>query len=137
MPLTHSMLEQSEIRQKRNQAHKSHKVAKLKIQKEQQRWLKAEIPEHVHGMRSAVHAHCLVLLKVRDKDFSSLPEPPSTEEHEIAIQVAGNMGYVRKDVFNEASTQVQSQGFQSSFNNELHKLGLKQFTCDWESLWQH
>ncbi|MBW0539245.1 hypothetical protein O181_078960 [Austropuccinia psidii MF-1] len=77
------------------------------------------------------------LLKVRDKDFSSLPAPPSTEERDIEIQVACHLKYVPEDVFNELSTQVQSQGFQSYCNNELHKLGLKQFTWDWESSWQH
>ncbi|MBW0469415.1 hypothetical protein O181_009130 [Austropuccinia psidii MF-1] len=68
--------------------------------------LKAELPENVHGMRSAVHAHCLFLLKVRDKDFSSLPAPPSTEECELEIQVAGHLRYVPRDVFNEPSTQA-------------------------------
>ncbi|MBW0565698.1 hypothetical protein O181_105413 [Austropuccinia psidii MF-1] len=102
-----------------------------------QKWLKAELPENIHGMRSAVHAHFLLLLKVRDKDFSSLLAPPSTEELEIEIQVASNLGYVPKDVFNEPSTQVQSQGFQSYRENELPKLGLKKFTWDWESSWQH
>ncbi|MBW0561959.1 hypothetical protein O181_101674, partial [Austropuccinia psidii MF-1] len=77
------------------------------------KWLRAELPENVDGMRSAVHAHFLFLLKVRDKDFSSLPAPPSKEELEIALQVAGHLGYVPKDVFNEPSTHVQSQGFQS------------------------
>ncbi|MBW0584827.1 hypothetical protein O181_124542 [Austropuccinia psidii MF-1] len=128
MPLSRSMLDQSEMRQQRNKACKAHNVAKHASQKEQQKWLKAELPENVHGMRSAVHAHCLFLLKVRDKDFSSLPAPPSTEEHEIAIQVAGHLGYVPNDVFNEPSKQVQSQGFQSYCKNELHKLGLKRFT---------
>ncbi|MBW0567239.1 hypothetical protein O181_106954 [Austropuccinia psidii MF-1] len=137
MGLSQSMLEQSEVRQQRNQACKAHNVEKRASQKEQQKWLKAELPENVHGMRSAVHAHCLFLLKVRDKDFSSLPAPPSTEEHEIAIQVAGHLGYVPKDVFTEPSTQVQSQGFQSYCKNELHKLGLKRFTLDWGSSWQH
>ncbi|MBW0568811.1 hypothetical protein O181_108526 [Austropuccinia psidii MF-1] len=137
MPLAQSMLNQSEMRQQRNKAHKAHNVAKCSSQKEQQKLLKAEIPENVHGIRSAVHAHYLFLLKVRDKDFSSLPAPPSTEEHEIAIQVAGHLGYVPEDVFNEPSTQVQSQGFQSYCENELHRLGLKQFPWDWESSWQH
>ncbi|MBW0513820.1 hypothetical protein O181_053535 [Austropuccinia psidii MF-1] len=86
MPLAQSMFEQSKIRHPRNQAHKALNVAKFASQKEQRKWLKAEIPENVHGMRSAVHAHCLLPLKVRYKDFSSLPAPPSTEEHEIAIQ---------------------------------------------------
>ncbi|MBW0565756.1 hypothetical protein O181_105471 [Austropuccinia psidii MF-1] len=113
MPLTKSMLEKSEIRQQKNQAHKAHNVAKCPSQKEKQRWLKAELPENSHGMQLAVQAHCLFLLKVRDKDFSSLPAPPSREDREIAIQVAGHLGYVPKDVFNEPSTQVQSQGFQS------------------------
>ncbi|MBW0585826.1 hypothetical protein O181_125541 [Austropuccinia psidii MF-1] len=125
MPLAQSMLEQSEVRQQRNQALKAHNVAKRASQKEQQKWLKAELPDNVHGMRSAVHAHCLFLLKVRDKDFSSLPAPPSTEEHEIAIQVAGHLGYVLKDCLNAPSTRVQSQGFQSYCENEFHKLGLK------------
>ncbi|MBW0510041.1 hypothetical protein O181_049756 [Austropuccinia psidii MF-1] len=113
--LTHpqSMLEQSEVRQKSNRACNAHNVAKHASQKEQQRWLKAELPGNVHGMISAVHAHCLFLLKVRDNDFSSLPAPPSTEEREVAIQVAGHLGYVPEDVLNEPSTQVQSQGFQS------------------------
>ncbi|MBW0543046.1 hypothetical protein O181_082761 [Austropuccinia psidii MF-1] len=121
------------MRQQRNKACKAHNIEKCASQKEQQRWLKAEIPENVHGMRSAVHAHCLFLLKVRDKDFSSLPAPPTTEEREIAFQMAGHLGYVSKDVFNEPSTQVQSQGFQSYCKNELHKLGLKRLTWDWES----
>ncbi|MBW0507514.1 hypothetical protein O181_047229 [Austropuccinia psidii MF-1] len=128
MPLSQSMLNQSEMRQKRNQAHKAHNVEKHTSQKEQQKWLKVELPENVHGMRSAVHAHCLFLLKVRDKDFSSLPAPPSTEEREIAIQVACHLGYVPEDVFNEPLTQVQSQGFESYCKNEHNKLGLKQFT---------
>ncbi|MBW0532159.1 hypothetical protein O181_071874 [Austropuccinia psidii MF-1] len=91
MGLAQSMLEQSEVRQQRNQAGKAHNVEKRASQKEQQKWLRAELPENVHGMRSAVHAHCLFLLKVRDKDFSSLPAPPSTEEPEISIQVAGHL----------------------------------------------
>ncbi|MBW0565743.1 hypothetical protein O181_105458 [Austropuccinia psidii MF-1] len=101
MPLAQSMLNQSEMRQKRNEACKAHNVAKHASQKEQQKWQKVELPENVHGMRSALHAHCLFLLEVRDEDFSSLPEPPSTEEREIAIQVVGHLGYVPKDVFNE------------------------------------
>ncbi|MBW0568264.1 hypothetical protein O181_107979 [Austropuccinia psidii MF-1] len=131
--LSQSMLEQSEVRQQRNQTCKAHNVAKHASQKEQQKWLKAELPENVHGMRSAVHSHCLLLLKVRDKDFSSLPATYSLEECEIAIQVAGHLRYVPKDVFNEPTTQVQSQGFQSYCQNELHKLGLNQFTWDWQS----
>ncbi|MBW0538551.1 hypothetical protein O181_078266 [Austropuccinia psidii MF-1] len=89
------------IRQQRSQDCKTPNVAKHVSQKEQQRWLKSELPENVHGMRSAVHAHCLFLLKVRDKDCSSLPAPLSTEECEIAIKVAGHLRYVPKDVFNE------------------------------------
>ncbi|MBW0551579.1 hypothetical protein O181_091294 [Austropuccinia psidii MF-1] len=137
LALAQSIHEQSEVRQKRNQASKAHNVAKRASQKEQQRWLKAELPENFHGMRSAEYAHCLFLHKVRDKDFSLLPAPPSTEECEIVIKVAGNLGYVPKDVLNEPSTQVQSQGFQSYCKNELHKLRLKQFTWDWESSWQN
>ncbi|MBW0569169.1 hypothetical protein O181_108884 [Austropuccinia psidii MF-1] len=125
MPISQSILEKYEIRKWRNQACKAHNVAKCTSKKVKQRWLKAEIPENVHGMRSAVHAHCLFLLKERDKDFSSLPAPPSTEEHEIVIQVAGHLGYVPKDVLNCPSTQVQSQCFQRDYKNELHKLGLK------------
>ncbi|MBW0514612.1 hypothetical protein O181_054327 [Austropuccinia psidii MF-1] len=131
------MLEQSEIRQKRNQAHKAHNVAKCESQKQQQRWLKEELPENFHGLRSALHAHFLFLLKVRGKDFSSLPAPPSAEERELSMQFSGHLGYVPKDVFNEPSTQVWSQFFQSYCKNEVHKLGLKKFTWDWESSWQH
>ncbi|MBW0563994.1 hypothetical protein O181_103709 [Austropuccinia psidii MF-1] len=134
MGLTQSMLEQSKVGWERNHALKSHNMARHAIQKEQQKWLKAELPENIHEMRSAVHAHCLFLLKIRDNDFSSLPAPPKTEEHEIAIKVAGHLRYVPKDVLNEPVTQVQFQGF---CKNELHKLILKQFTCAWESSWQH
>ncbi|MBW0525285.1 hypothetical protein O181_065000 [Austropuccinia psidii MF-1] len=119
MPLSQIRLDQSE-----NQACKAHNVAKCASEKEKQKWLKVKLPENVHGMRSAAHAHCLFLLKVRDKYFSPLPPPCSTEEREIAIQVASHLGYVPKDVFNETSTQVQSKGFQSYCKNELHKLGL-------------
>ncbi|MBW0505919.1 hypothetical protein O181_045634 [Austropuccinia psidii MF-1] len=124
------------MRLQRNQACKAHNVAKCASQKGKE-WLKGEFTENVHGMRSPVHAHFLFLLKVRDKDFSSLPAPPSAEESEIAFQVAGHLGYVPKDAFNEPLTHVQSQGFQSYCKNELHKLGLKRFTWDWESSWQH
>ncbi|MBW0506142.1 hypothetical protein O181_045857 [Austropuccinia psidii MF-1] len=97
MPLAQSMLEKSQVRQQKNKACKAHNVAKCASQKEKQKWLKAELPENVHGMRSEVHAHCLFLLKVRDKDFSSLPAPPSTEKHEIEIQVAGHLRYFPED----------------------------------------
>ncbi|MBW0518657.1 hypothetical protein O181_058372 [Austropuccinia psidii MF-1] len=73
----------------------------------------------------------------KNRDFSSLPAPPSTEEHEIAIQVAGHIGYVPEDVFNEPSKQVQSQGFQSYCKNEHHKLILNRFTWDRESSWKN
>ncbi|MBW0464856.1 hypothetical protein O181_004571 [Austropuccinia psidii MF-1] len=125
------------IRKQRNQACKDHNVAKLAFQKEKQRWLKAELPESLHGIRSAVHTHCLLVLKVRDTDFSSIPAPPRTEEHEIEIQADGKLEYVTKDVSNKPSTQVQSWGFQSYCENELHKLGLKQLNWDWEISWQH
>ncbi|MBW0482089.1 hypothetical protein O181_021804 [Austropuccinia psidii MF-1] len=85
MPLAQSMLEQSEIGQQRNQACKAHNVEKDASQKEQQIWLKVELTENVHGMRTAVHASFLFLLKVRDKDFSSLPAPASTEEFETVF----------------------------------------------------
>ncbi|MBW0533844.1 hypothetical protein O181_073559 [Austropuccinia psidii MF-1] len=125
------------MRQLRNQACKAHNVAKCASQKEKKRWLKAELPGNVHGMRSAVHTHGLFLQNVRDKDSLLLPAPPSTEECEIVIQVAGHLGYVPKDVFIEPSTQVQSQGFQNYCGSELHKLRLKKFTWDWEGLWKH
>ncbi|MBW0471508.1 hypothetical protein O181_011223 [Austropuccinia psidii MF-1] len=100
MPLAQSMLDQSEMRQQRNHDCKAHNVVKFTSQKEKQRWLKVELPDHFHGMRSSVHAHFLFLLKVRDKDFSSLPAPPRTEKHEILIKASGYLGYVPKDVLN-------------------------------------
>ncbi|MBW0465224.1 hypothetical protein O181_004939 [Austropuccinia psidii MF-1] len=69
IPIAQSILEKSEIRNQINHACNAHNVRKHASQKEQQRRLKAEIPEIFHGMRSAVHTHCLFLLKVRDKDF--------------------------------------------------------------------
>ncbi|MBW0491959.1 hypothetical protein O181_031674 [Austropuccinia psidii MF-1] len=80
MGLAQSMLEQSKVRHQRNQACKAHNVAKCASHKELQKWLKAELTANFHGRRSAVHAHCLFLLKFRDKNFSSLPAPRSTEE---------------------------------------------------------
>ncbi|MBW0462189.1 hypothetical protein O181_001904 [Austropuccinia psidii MF-1] len=78
MPLTQSIVDQSEMIQQSNQAHKAPKVEKRASQREQQRWLKAELSYNVHGMISVVHAHFLFLLKVKDKNFLSLPAPPST-----------------------------------------------------------
>ncbi|MBW0460596.1 hypothetical protein O181_000311 [Austropuccinia psidii MF-1] len=137
MPITQSMLEKYKIRKQRNKEPKAQNMKKCASQKEKERWLQVELPENVHGMRSAVHSHFLFLLKVRDKDFFSLPAPPSTEEREIAIQVAGHLGYLPDDVFNEPLTQVQSQGFQSYCESELHKLGLNKFIWDSESSWKH
>ncbi|MBW0518155.1 hypothetical protein O181_057870 [Austropuccinia psidii MF-1] len=57
MGLAQSMLEQSKVRQKRNKALEAHHVAKLASQKEKQKWLREELPENVHGMRSAVNSH--------------------------------------------------------------------------------
>ncbi|MBW0588067.1 hypothetical protein O181_127782 [Austropuccinia psidii MF-1] len=44
MPLSQSMLEQSKVTQQRNQDCKAHNVAKHENQKEQQKWLKEELP---------------------------------------------------------------------------------------------
>ncbi|MBW0503270.1 hypothetical protein O181_042985 [Austropuccinia psidii MF-1] len=113
IPLSQSMLNQSEMRKQRNQGHKAHNVEKCASQKEQKRWLKVELPDNFHGMRSHVHSNFLFLLKVKDKDFASLPAPPSTDKCEIAIKFSGHMGYFPKEIFNEPSTQSQSQAFQS------------------------
>ncbi|MBW0579759.1 hypothetical protein O181_119474 [Austropuccinia psidii MF-1] len=51
IPLAQSMLEQSEVRQQRNQARRAHNVEKRASQKEQQKWLKEELPGNVHGIR--------------------------------------------------------------------------------------
>ncbi|MBW0506494.1 hypothetical protein O181_046209 [Austropuccinia psidii MF-1] len=74
MPLSQSMIDQSKMRKKRSQDCKAHNVEKHASQKEQRRWWKAEVPDNVHEMRSALHTHCLFLLKVKDQDFASLPE---------------------------------------------------------------
>ncbi|MBW0512195.1 hypothetical protein O181_051910 [Austropuccinia psidii MF-1] len=66
------MLDQSKMRKQRKQARKVPNVAKCARQKEQQKWLKVELPENVHGMRSAVHAHCLFLLKPFQQEFPLL-----------------------------------------------------------------
>ncbi|MBW0469421.1 hypothetical protein O181_009136 [Austropuccinia psidii MF-1] len=118
------MLYQSKMSQQRSKAYKAHNVAKHASQKAKRRWMTVELPGNGHGMRSAVHSHFPFLLKVQDKDFSLLPAPPITEEREISIQVAVHLGYLPKDIFNEPSTQVQSQGFQIYWKNELHKVGL-------------
>ncbi|MBW0492110.1 hypothetical protein O181_031825 [Austropuccinia psidii MF-1] len=44
MPISQSMLDQSKMRQKRNKARKVHNLANHASQKEQQKWLKAELP---------------------------------------------------------------------------------------------
>ncbi|MBW0548816.1 hypothetical protein O181_088531 [Austropuccinia psidii MF-1] len=107
------MLNQSKMSQERKQASKAHNVEKCASQKEQQKFLKVELPDNFHGMISAVRAHFLFLLKVKDKDFSSLPAPSRKEECEIAIQTSDNLQYVPKDSFNDPSTQLKYHGFQS------------------------
>ncbi|MBW0462411.1 hypothetical protein O181_002126 [Austropuccinia psidii MF-1] len=77
MPIDQIMLYQSEMSQKRNQACKYQNLVKNASQKEQKRCQKAEFPDNVNGMRSGVHTHCLFLLKVKDKDFYSLPAQTS------------------------------------------------------------
>ncbi|MBW0472052.1 hypothetical protein O181_011767 [Austropuccinia psidii MF-1] len=124
MPLAQSMLDQSEMRNQRNKDFKAFNVPKHASQKEKQRCLKAELHDNFHGMGSAVHAHCLFLLKVKDKDFSSVLAPPSTEEGDIAIQVSGHLESVFQNILNEPSTQVQSQDFQSFYENVLNQLGM-------------
>ncbi|MBW0494126.1 hypothetical protein O181_033841 [Austropuccinia psidii MF-1] len=79
MPLAQSMLNQSKTRQKRNQACKAHNVVKHAIQKEQQRWLKWNFQNFPWDVISFTYP-CFCLLKGRDKDFCSLPQPPRTED---------------------------------------------------------
>ncbi|MBW0483131.1 hypothetical protein O181_022846 [Austropuccinia psidii MF-1] len=80
MPLSQSMRDQFKMRQQRNKACKAHNFTNCASQKEKQRWLKVELPENVHELRSVVQSHCMFLIEVKGKDFSSLPAPPSTEE---------------------------------------------------------
>ncbi|MBW0480824.1 hypothetical protein O181_020539 [Austropuccinia psidii MF-1] len=79
IPLSKSRLNQFKMQQQGNKAFKSHNVADCASQKEPKRWLKEENPDNVHGRRGAVNSHFLFLLKMKDKHFSSLPAPPSTE----------------------------------------------------------
>ncbi|MBW0486796.1 hypothetical protein O181_026511 [Austropuccinia psidii MF-1] len=101
MPISQSILNQSKMRQKKKKAFKAHNVVKGMSQKEKKIFLKEELPDNVHGMRSDVHAHFLFLLKVKDMDFSSLPAPQSTEEGKIEIKFSHHLGYGSEEVFNE------------------------------------
>ncbi|MBW0584755.1 hypothetical protein O181_124470 [Austropuccinia psidii MF-1] len=79
-PYGQTILDQYKIRKQRSQVLKAHNMVKHESSKEKQRWLKEELPDNYNEMRSAVHSHCVLLLKVKDNNFSSLPDPPSTEE---------------------------------------------------------
>ncbi|MBW0509254.1 hypothetical protein O181_048969 [Austropuccinia psidii MF-1] len=86
MPLAQNILNKSEMRQQRNEACKSQNVAEHASQKEQKKWLKVELPENFHGMRSEVHSHCLFLLKVRDKDFSPYQHHPAQKSVKLQFK---------------------------------------------------
>ncbi|MBW0574965.1 hypothetical protein O181_114680, partial [Austropuccinia psidii MF-1] len=47
-PIAQSMLDQSKMRQQRNQAHKTHNMEKCASQKDQKRFIKEKLPENVH-----------------------------------------------------------------------------------------
>ncbi|MBW0487155.1 hypothetical protein O181_026870 [Austropuccinia psidii MF-1] len=126
MPLSKSLPYQYKMRQKRNQNFKPHNVEKHAIQKEEQRWLKAEIPD-------TAHAHCLFQLKVKDKYSASLSAPPNTEECGIVINVSDHLRYIPKGICNGPLTQVQSHGSKLTSKNGLYKLGMEQFTWYLES----
>ncbi|MBW0477816.1 hypothetical protein O181_017531 [Austropuccinia psidii MF-1] len=88
-------------------------------------------------MRSAAHQNCWFPLNVPNKDLAKLPVPPTPELRKVTVELAGHLGYLTAETFNDPSKEIQSQAFHSYCQNELHKLGLQRFTWDWESSWKN
>ncbi|KAI8454219.1 hypothetical protein BY996DRAFT_7108793, partial [Phakopsora pachyrhizi] len=80
------------------------------------------------NQRTVVQVHCWVLLGIQDRDLPTIPQPPSAEEREIAIAQAGHVGVVPEGFDTGPSSFVKSK---------LLKLGLHQFSWDWDSSWNH
>ncbi|MBW0477443.1 hypothetical protein O181_017158 [Austropuccinia psidii MF-1] len=89
---------------------------------------KGQIPENVHGMRSAVDWHCWLLLNVPNKDLAKLPAQQTPEERKGAVEVAGHLGYLTAETFNDLSKEIQLQALCIYCQNELHKLFPQRFT---------
>ncbi|MBW0475045.1 hypothetical protein O181_014760 [Austropuccinia psidii MF-1] len=62
-----------------------------------------QIPENIHGMISEAHQHCYFLLNVPKKDLEKLPAPPTPKSRKVAVEVAGHLGYLTAETFNDPS----------------------------------
>ncbi|CAH7667645.1 hypothetical protein PPACK8108_LOCUS2064 [Phakopsora pachyrhizi] len=99
------------MRQRKGLKKKSNDKSKRQSKNQRLKQINAELPENVTGMRTVVQVHCPFLLAIKDRDLSTIPQPPTAEE--------------------------QSKAYKSFVKSKLLKLGLERFSWDWDSSWTH
>ncbi|CAH7687768.1 hypothetical protein PPACK8108_LOCUS22604 [Phakopsora pachyrhizi] len=79
--------------------------------------------------RTVVQVHCQFLLGVQDRDLATISPPPTTQEvHAEFVPDRFETG---------PSVSRQTKAYKSFVKLKILKLGLHQFSWDWDSSWTH
>ncbi|MBW0463573.1 hypothetical protein O181_003288 [Austropuccinia psidii MF-1] len=99
--------------------------------------MKGVTPDGSNLMRTIVQIHCCEILKMVSRDITTLPDPPTDAEKQLALIYGKSIAFNPDQSTATASQNIQSKAFQSYFNTQVQSLGLTHFTFDWCSGWKH
>ncbi|MBW0504158.1 hypothetical protein O181_043873 [Austropuccinia psidii MF-1] len=88
-------------------------------------------------MRIIVQIHCREILNMVTRDITTLPDPPTNAERQLAL-ICGKIIAFNPDQLTDTSSQnIQSKAFKSYVNTQVQSLGLTHVTFDLCSGWKH
>ncbi|MBW0513582.1 hypothetical protein O181_053297 [Austropuccinia psidii MF-1] len=88
-------------------------------------------------MRKIVQIHCREILNMVARDITTLPDPPTDAERQIASIRGKSIAFNPDQLTATASRNIQSKAFKSYVNTQVQSLGLTHFTFDCCSGWKH
>ncbi|MBW0552013.1 hypothetical protein O181_091728, partial [Austropuccinia psidii MF-1] len=88
-------------------------------------------------MGTIVQIHCPEILNMVARDITTLPDPPTDSERQLALIRGKSIAFDPDQLTATASWNIQRKAFKSYVNTQVKSLGLTHFTFDWCSRWKH
>ncbi|MBW0574593.1 hypothetical protein O181_114308 [Austropuccinia psidii MF-1] len=88
-------------------------------------------------MRTIVQIHCREILNMVARDITTLPDPPTDAERQLALICGKSIAFHPDQLTATASWNIQSKAFKRYVNTQVKLLVLTHFTFDWCSGWKH
>ncbi|MBW0579554.1 hypothetical protein O181_119269 [Austropuccinia psidii MF-1] len=88
-------------------------------------------------MHTIVQIHCCEILNMVARDITTLPDPPTDAERQLALICGKSIVFDPDQLTATASRNIQSKAFKSYVNTQVQSLELTHLTFNWCSGWKN